>query len=106
VRLVRWTTMHGFALNVDPDLGAFDLIVPCGLHGRGVTSLRRLLPQPPSLRAVEDRIVVHASAVLGRAVREVAPSAPPSAPPETSGAPVTARLEATQEASTQWPGCR
>jgi lipoate-protein ligase B len=35
--------MHGLALNVDPDLSHFDLIVPCGLHGRGVTSVRREL---------------------------------------------------------------
>jgi len=34
-----WVTMHGFALNVAPDLAAFDAIVPCGIEGRGVTSL-------------------------------------------------------------------
>ncbi|MDP7029594.1 MAG: lipoyl(octanoyl) transferase LipB [Phycisphaerales bacterium] len=41
VRVSRWVSMHGLALNVDPDLTHFDLIVPCGLHGRGVTSMRR-----------------------------------------------------------------
>ena len=43
VRVRRWVTMHGFALNVEPDLSHFGLIVPCGLHGRPVTSLRELL---------------------------------------------------------------
>ncbi|MCH2134736.1 MAG: lipoyl(octanoyl) transferase LipB [Phycisphaerales bacterium] len=39
VRVSRWVSMHGLALNVEPDLSHFDLIVPCGLAGRGVTSL-------------------------------------------------------------------
>ena len=41
VRVSRWATMHGLALNVDPDLSHFDLIVPCGLAGRPVTSIAR-----------------------------------------------------------------
>ncbi len=43
VRVRRWVTMHGLALNVNPDLSHFDLIVPCGLVGRGVTSIHRVL---------------------------------------------------------------
>ena len=39
VRVSRWVSMHGLALNVQPDLSLFDLIVPCGLRNRGVTSL-------------------------------------------------------------------
>lgn len=39
VRASRWVTMHGFALNVNVDLGYFDHIIPCGIKGKGVTSL-------------------------------------------------------------------
>jgi lipoyl(octanoyl) transferase len=40
VRASRWVTMHGFALNVNVDLGYFDNIIPCGIRGKGVTSLQ------------------------------------------------------------------
>ena len=40
VRASRWVTMHGFALNVNTDLGYFDNIIPCGIRGKSVTSLR------------------------------------------------------------------
>jgi lipoyl(octanoyl) transferase len=39
VRASRWVTMHGFALNVNADLGYFDYIIPCGIRGKAVTSL-------------------------------------------------------------------
>ena len=45
VRASRWVTMHGFALNVNTDLGYFDNIIPCGIRGKAVTSLNVELGQ-------------------------------------------------------------
>jgi lipoyl(octanoyl) transferase len=66
VRLSRWITCHGFALNVATDLESFSLIVPCGIVGRGVTSFERLLGRSVDRSAVEDRIVAHFSDVFVR----------------------------------------
>lgn len=58
VRVKRWVSMHGLALNVDPDLNHFDLIVPCGLHGRRVTSLARELgSRCPPMDEVKREVV-------------------------------------------------
>jgi len=66
VRIARWVTSHGFALNVSTDLAPFDLIVPCGIRGRGVTSLSRLLGRPVSTAEVESRLATHLADVFGR----------------------------------------
>lgn len=50
VRLSRWVTMHGFALNLSVNLAAFTWIVPCGIREHGVTSVEDLVGQAPSVR--------------------------------------------------------
>ena len=66
VRISRWVTSHGFAFNVTTDLAAFDLIVPCGIRGRGVTSLERLLGRVVPLAEVGERLCSHFAAVFER----------------------------------------
>ena len=57
VRVAAGTTMHGFALNVDPDLRWFDRIIPCGLTDVGVTSMAAELGRPLALTEVARRSV-------------------------------------------------
>ena len=66
VRIARWVTSHGFALNLATDLGYFGLIVPCGLADRGVTSMAQQLGRDVDRREVEDRIVVRFCEVFER----------------------------------------
>jgi lipoyl(octanoyl) transferase len=68
VRIARWVTSHGFAFNVATDLSAFDLIVPCGIRGRGVTSLERLLGRRVPLDDVMNRLAGHFAAVYERTI--------------------------------------
>ncbi len=57
VRVRRWVTMHGLALNIAPDMSHFDLIVPCGLAGRPVTSMQRELGEHcPTLDRVRSAL--------------------------------------------------
>jgi lipoyl(octanoyl) transferase len=56
IRVSRWVAHHGFALNVETDLSYFDLIVPCGIRGKRVTSMRQLLDRPLEHAAVEEAL--------------------------------------------------
>ena len=73
VRIARWITSHGFAFNVTTDLAYFDVIVPCGIAGRGVTSLAAL-GCSASRAEVEDRIVARFGEVFDRQTIELTPT--------------------------------
>ncbi|WP_339650913.1 lipoyl(octanoyl) transferase LipB [uncultured Salegentibacter sp.] len=60
VRASRWVTMHGFALNVNADLGYFDHIIPCGIEGKAVTSLNvEIGKREVSLAEVQEKVLKH-----------------------------------------------
>lgn len=66
VRIARWITSHGFALNVNTDLSYFEMIVPCGITDKGVTSLSRLLGRNIDTREVAQTAVLNFGRVFGR----------------------------------------
>ena len=59
IRTSRWVTMHGFALNVSPNLGYFDNIIPCGIRGKAVASMEAELGQKIPLEEVQEKILKH-----------------------------------------------
>lgn len=59
VRASRWVTMHGFALNVNANLGYFDNIIPCGIKGKAVTSLHVELNRQIDDEEVKEKILKH-----------------------------------------------
>lgn len=66
VRIARWVTSHGFAFNVTTNLSHFDLIVPCGITGRGVTSLEKLLGRSVPMADAENAAIAAFAGVFDR----------------------------------------
>lgn len=64
VRASRWITMHGFALNVNTNLGYFDHIIPCGIRGKAVTSMQAELGKEINIEEVKEKIKKHFCALF------------------------------------------
>lgn len=72
VRASRWVTMHGFALNVNADLGYFDNIIPCGIRGKAVTSLHvELGLETIDMNEVKAKILKHFSTLFEAEVLKI-----------------------------------
>lgn len=71
IRIARWVTSHGFALNVDPDMSHYRFITACGVRGAGVTSMRRLLGHAPPMHDVQSSFVRHFAELFCRQIDEI-----------------------------------
>jgi len=70
-RIEEWITYHGFALNVSPDLSHFDLIIPCGYRGVGVTSMEEVLGGRPEMGEVRQMVAARFGEVFGATLRKM-----------------------------------
>jgi lipoyl(octanoyl) transferase len=68
IRLSRWVTCHGFALNVTTDLSRFAVMDPCGIHGCEMTSMARELRADPGMDGIKRAVVRRFAEVYGRTV--------------------------------------
>lgn len=64
IRSSRWVTMHGFALNVNTNLGYFDNIIPCGIRGKAVASMEAELGKKLDLEEIKSKILKHFKALF------------------------------------------
>jgi lipoyl(octanoyl) transferase len=75
VHFSRWVSSHGFAYNVSTDLRYFDLIVPCGISDKGVTSLERLLARPVDPAEFRPQLIARFAEVFGFRMEPATPEA-------------------------------
>jgi lipoyl(octanoyl) transferase len=69
VRISRWITMHGYALNLAPDLELYRVIVPCGIREFGVTSIEAVTGLRPEMRSTAERALAHLAERIDAEVR-------------------------------------
>jgi lipoate-protein ligase B len=74
VKVSRWVTMHGFALNVNTDLQKFSRIIPCGIFHKGVTSMKQILGREIPLVEVEASITESFVSVFGSSPVDIKPN--------------------------------
>lgn len=74
VHISRWITRHGFALNVNTNLSCFDMIVPCGIAGKGVCSMGSILSRSIDVFEVAGKYTQEFASVFGRIVRWISES--------------------------------
>jgi len=68
IRVAKGVTTHGFAINVNPDLSAYDRIVPCGISDAGITSISKELGREVKIEEVQSLIEKHILAALDRVI--------------------------------------
>lgn len=71
IRVSWWISMHGFSVNVNPELSMYDGIVPCGISDREVTSLEQILSGPVLIEEVEKSLIRHLGDVFKMSFQEM-----------------------------------
>ncbi|MFA6470033.1 MAG: lipoyl(octanoyl) transferase LipB [Bacteroidota bacterium] len=71
VKVSKWITMHGFALNVHTDLSFFDRIIPCGIFHKGVTSLKNVLGREVSITEVQNHLMTHFAQIFSLEIKQI-----------------------------------
>lgn len=71
VKVSKWMTMHGFALNVKTDLSFFDRIIPCGIFHKGVTTIQNILQREIDIEEVYTLVTKHFARLFHREIKNI-----------------------------------